>query len=221
MSEQGHVTNPGARRVISSREKQKEWRARPEYKAASEAFLKKHPWCEVWLAVGIKVPATVVHHPNAWSYHSFALYIDFENNGAMAVSGTKGGGHYACHHNQKICPICKSKKCDIYAEGCQSCLCKKYPGLREHIDKIKRDRMDRSAGMSAPKCCPTKYQRIRNWIRHKAIGYRFAAKIPAKSLNLCTGDVGITLGQLERDFQGVRKTGRRTQDGNIWEVVSA
>lgn len=143
MSEQGHVTNPGARRVISSREKQKEWRARPEYKAASEAFLKKHPWCEVWLAVGIKVPATVVHHPNAWSYHSFALYIDFENNGAMAVSGTKGGGHYACHHNQKICPICKSKKCDIYAEGCQSCLCKKYPGLREHIDKIKRDRMDR------------------------------------------------------------------------------
>jgi hypothetical protein len=143
MSDDGKCTCPGTRRVISSRERQKEWRARPEYKAASAAFLKKHPWCEVWLVVGIKVPATVVHHPNAWSYHSFELYIDFENNGAMAVSGTKGGGHYACHHNQKICPICKSKKCDIYAEGCQSCLCKKYPGLQEHIEKIKRDRMDR------------------------------------------------------------------------------
>jgi len=143
MSDDGHCTNPGSRRVIGFREQQKEWRNRPEYKAASAAFLKKNPWCEVWLAVGIKVPATVVHHPNSWSYTSFELYVDFENNGAMAVSGTKGGGHYACHHNMKICPICKAKKCDIYAEGCQTCLCEKYPGLKAHIEQIKRDRMDR------------------------------------------------------------------------------
>lgn len=70
-----------------------------------------------------------------------------------------------------------------------------------------------------PSDCPTKHQRIRNWIRCRKIGYKFAAKIPAKALNLATSDVGIILGQLERENQGVRKTGRRTQDGSVWEVV--
>jgi hypothetical protein len=136
MTDDGHCTNPGSRRVFAYRAIQKEWRSRPEYREKSAAFLKKHPWCEVWLAVGVKVPATEIHHPNKWSYmHGFEVYADFENNGAIAVSGRKGGGHYACHHNQKVCPICKKKKCDQYAEACQSCLKEKYPKLAKALEE--------------------------------------------------------------------------------------
>lgn len=140
----GHVTCPQWIRVQNYRKIQAEWRARPEYREKSAAFLKKHPWCEIWLAVGVKVPATEIHHPHKWSYmHGFDVYVDFENNGAMAVSGRKGGGHYACHHGLKVCPICKKKKCDQHAEGCLSCLKEKYPGLAEKIRKDEETKKDR------------------------------------------------------------------------------
>jgi hypothetical protein len=142
----GSVSNPGSRRVINYRKTQAEWRGRPEYREKSAKFLKKHPWCEIWLEVGIKVSATEIHHPNPWSYqHGFEVYVDFENNGAMAVSGKKGGGHYACHNSLKVCPICKKKKCNIHAEGCKSCMEKKYPNLAMKIEKdVEIKRIDRN-----------------------------------------------------------------------------
>jgi hypothetical protein len=134
-------SNPQTRRVSNYRETQKEWRKRPEYKEKSEAFLKKYPWCEIWLAAGVKVPASEIHHPNRWSYqHGFEVYVDFENNGAMAVSGRNGGGHYAAHNNLKVCPICKKKKCNIYAEGCQSCLERKHPGLAARLKTSREEK---------------------------------------------------------------------------------
>lgn len=136
MTDDGKVTCPQATRTINYRKIQIEWRKRPEYKEKSAAFLKKNPWCEVWLAVGVHVPATEIHHPNRWSYqHGFEVYVDFENNGAMAVSGNKGGGHYACHNFLKVCPICKKKKCNIHSECCKACHVKKYPAIAAPLEK--------------------------------------------------------------------------------------
>ena len=141
------ISCPQERRTNNRRRIVNEWRRRPEYKEASAAFLKKHPWCEIWLEVGVKIPATEVHHPNEWSYKSFEIYVDFENNGAMAVSGSRnGGGHFACHHDLKVCPICKKRKCNRFAEACRSCLVKKYPALKVKLEAAKeQQRLARNA----------------------------------------------------------------------------
>ncbi len=81
---------PEETRVHTRRNKHNAWRKTKEYKAALKLFLERHPWCEIWLEAGIKVPATEAHHVNEWSYHSFELYCDLEHNGAIAVSGSRG-----------------------------------------------------------------------------------------------------------------------------------
>lgn len=158
---------PDLNKAISNRRAiQKEWRSRPEYKAASAAWLKKNPWCEIWLEVGVKVPATEIHHPNRWSYqHGFDVYVDFDNNGAMAVSGRKGGGHYACHNTLKVCPICKAKKCNQHAQGCQACLKVKYPKLAAILeqDTLKK-KEDKKAGKALQKKLrDEEKERVKKW----------------------------------------------------------
>ena len=166
------TTNPGAISTKNRRDIQKEWRKRPEYRAASDAFLVKHQWCEVWLAVGIKVPATEIHHPNRWSYqHGFEVYVDFANNGAMAVSGRKGGGHYACHNSLKVCPLCKAKKCNQHAEGCQACLKEKYPGLAAILeqDKLKKKEALQAGKDLRKKLRKEESERVKKWKKEHPI----------------------------------------------------
>lgn len=138
---------PEERRAHTRRHRHEEWRRRPEYRRRKSLFLAKHPWCIVWLEVGVKVPATEIHHPNDWSYASFELYVDFEHNGAMPVSGSRGGGgHYAIHHGLKICPVCKKNKCGIYATACRACEMKLNPWLAEALTRAKeQQRIDKNA----------------------------------------------------------------------------
>ncbi len=127
---------PEEHRAHTRSNKHSQWRRTKEYRAALKSFLEKHPWCEIWLEVGVKVRATEAHHVNPWSYRSFELFCDLENNGAMAVSGSRSGaGHYAAHHDLKICPICKKRKCNRFAEGCQACLFEKYPDLKQRHEE--------------------------------------------------------------------------------------
>ena len=111
-----------------------------EYQEKEEAFLKVNQWCAVWLEVGIKVPATLIHHVYKWSYKSPEIYMDFFNNGAEGVSFK---GHYARHHGLKVCPECKKKMCPHEAMSCKSCWEKKHPEIvklqKEVEDKKKEE----------------------------------------------------------------------------------
>jgi hypothetical protein len=115
-------------------------RRTPEYQERQRIFLEANSWCEVWLEVGIKVPSTLIHHVYRWSYKSPAIYMDFFNNGAEAVSFK---GHYARHHGLKVCPECKKKMCPHEATSCKACFEKKHPEIvklqKELEDKKKED----------------------------------------------------------------------------------
>lgn len=139
---------PEERRSHNRANKHARWRRSPEYVSALKIFLEKNPWCEIWLEAGVKVRATEAHHVHQWSYSSFELFCDLQNNGAIAVSGSRvkpGGGHYAAHHHLRICPSCKKNKCDIFAEACKPCMVKKYPHLKEAFERAKESqRIDRN-----------------------------------------------------------------------------
>ena len=115
-------------------------RLTPEYKEKQRVFLEANPWCEVWLEVGVKVPATLIHHVYTWSYKSPAIYMDFFNNGAEAVSFK---GHYARHNNLKACPVCKKKLCPISRDRpCKMCFEKEHPAivaLQKEVDEQKKE----------------------------------------------------------------------------------
>jgi len=134
------MMSPDNIRIINHKKAMDAFRQTKEYRDASDAWLVEHPFCEMWLREGIQVKSVLVHHPYKWSYLTTALYIDFKNNGAMAVSSA---GHFACHHGLKVCPVCKKNWCPAERDMCKLCWERANPELAEKLvfirEQMKRD----------------------------------------------------------------------------------
>jgi hypothetical protein len=155
MSTSIEVTNPGERASRGRKNLHEEWLQSPEYKENKRLFLIANPWCEEYLAVGVKVPAILVHHKNKWSYKSKALFCDLFNNGAMALSNK---GHFCNHHGLKICPDCKDRVCDAKALRCTVCEAKINPWVKAEIEKGKQERKDRNNAKARSRTAQRVYQ---------------------------------------------------------------
>ena len=126
---------PDLVKAIKGRKKKLEkiWSSK-EWTEKKTAFLKKYPYCEMHLEVGIKVPATVPHHPyrNGTGGH----YTDLELSQCVAYCKTC---HFSIHHGRKLCPVCKEHYPMWDAEMCWSCYCKQNPDIVARIEEHKRN----------------------------------------------------------------------------------
>ena len=122
---------PDLVKAIKGRKKKLEkiWSSE-EWKGRKAAFLFGHPWCEMHYKEGIKVRATVPHHPyrNATMGH----YTDLELSQCVAYCKSC---HFALHKGRKLCPVCKENYPRWDQEMCWSCFCIKNPGIIEKIEE--------------------------------------------------------------------------------------
>jgi hypothetical protein len=125
--------SPDLVKAIKGRKKNldKIWSGK-EWKEHKTAFLKTHPWCEMHYQEGIKVTATIPHHPYRNSYKGH--YTDLELSQCVAYCKRC---HFALHKGRKLCPVCKENYPRWDQEMCWSCFCKKNPDILKKINAAK------------------------------------------------------------------------------------
>ena len=152
MTDDGHVSNPQARRTATNRSVLSAIWASDEWKAFVKYHTERVGKCENCqkregdIAINKDGEEYVVHltvdHPFRWAYKSKELYLDFELSMCRVVCRTCNS---AFERHADICPECLKSYKEDKQPVCNECLFKRYPKAKELYERGQKDQESRQA----------------------------------------------------------------------------